>query len=160
MGLSQDQFTQQLSEMPDNASARLWGQGKGALFHEESGPTTPAPFPRAGRSKRRHDYEKPAVKEAIESGVPQPVDPRKLSSTQPSVTRGGVEHYMGDEYKRTGETFADQSNPGNKFPVVYVRQTEPPEALLLSGHHRATAALLRGEQLDAIVTGGDWGERR
>jgi hypothetical protein len=31
----------------------------------------------------------------------------------------GVEYYLGDRYRTTGETYADEHNLGNKHPVVY-----------------------------------------
>ena len=75
------------------------------------------------------------------------VDPRHLHSTQTNITLPGVNYYMGDEYRQTGRTFADMDKAGNRFPVVYTREGQNK---LLSGHHRATAALLRGEQFRAI----------
>ena len=124
-------------------------------------PTAPTPWPNAGRSKSRRDYDPDVVKDAIanpEHHHLQDIDPRDLRSTQPAITRGGVQHYLSDHYDRTGETFADHGNPGNRRPVVYRR--EDGQNLLLSGHHRATAALLQGRPLQAVVVHGPWGPDR
>lgn len=118
----------------------------------------PAPWPRAGRRKHQRDYDQDLVRQALEG--PQEltdVDPRHLHSTQPSITKGGVEYYMGDEYEQTGATFADQGNAGNRFPVVYEREGVN---MLLSGHHRASAALLKGRPLAARKVVGPWGPER
>jgi hypothetical protein len=73
------------------------------------------------------------------------------------VTRSGVEYYSGQEYDRTGETFADNEKAGNRFPVVYSRNDGT--NIILSGHHRATAALLQGRPLRAINPSGGYGTR-
>ena len=148
---------------------QLYGAGIEAHFPTGSSPVQPAPWPRAGRSKARQDYDPEIVKSALMSSPQlQYVDPRNLRSTQPSVTAPGVQHYVDNPaWHQTGETYADQGNPGNRNPVVYNRhETWPPteggkvEPMLLSGHHRGTAALLRGEQLPAIVVDGPWGPPR
>jgi hypothetical protein len=145
------------------ASSRLeraWGShDPGTLFGDA--PSTSAPWPRAGRLKSRQDYDKDLVREVIsdpEHHHMAEIDPRELHATQPSITRAGVAHYLGGDYERTGETFADKHNPGNRRPVVYRR--EDGQNLLLSGHHRATAALLQGRPLRALVIDGPWGPGR
>lgn len=134
---------------------RLYGSGDvDALFNES--PMTAAPFPAAGRVKSRKDYD-PDVVKGVLTNPDHPledVDPRTLHSTQPNVTRAGVQHYMG------GATtpYADQHNVGNTHPVVYDR--EDGTSLLLSGHHRAAAALLQGRPLRARRVAGPWGPPR
>lgn len=127
------------------------------LFGES--PVTPTPWPRAGQLKRRASFDQGVVNEAL-TGPREltRVDPRALHSTQPGITRQGVDYYMGTEYEETGKTFADQGDPGNRYPVVYDR--EDGQSLILSGHHRGAAALLRGEEFDAIRTQGPWGPER
>lgn len=130
----------------------------GAIFGEHHDKAL-VPWPRAGRRKDRADYDK----DVVTRGLSQPaqvedVDPRFLHVTQPHIVRAGVVHYMGDEYDRTGRTFADQGNVGNAFPVVYDR--DDGYRLLLSGHHRATAALLKGRGLAARRFSGPWGPER
>lgn len=122
-------------------------------------PRTTAPWPRAGRRKDQDEYDPEIVRQAL-SGPREleMVDPRTLHSTQPSITRQGVDYYLGPEYKETGRTFADQGNPGNRHPVVYDR--EDGQSLLLSGHHRGAAALLSAEEFGVIRTAGPWGPRR
>ena len=122
------------------------------------GPETVAPWPRAGQSKRRGSFDQGRVDDALRNPVLSEVDPRNLHSTQPSITRQGVDYYMGSEYEETGRTFADQGQAGNRYPVVYSR--EDGQNLALSGHHRAAAALLRGETLRAIHVEGPWGPER
>lgn len=139
-------------------AAGLYGKGYSALFPEGKAPVVSAPWPRAGRSKKLKDYDADIVGRAIRSGVLSEVDPRDLRSTQPSVTAPGVKHYMDGD----AGLYADADRPTNKHPVVYVR-TNPDgsvEKLLLSGHHRATSALLKGEKLKAIVAEGGWGPPR
>jgi hypothetical protein len=121
------------------------------------------PWPAAGRRKSVKDYDKGLVNHVLTHPEEHqmvhvdPTDPN-LRATQPEVTRAGVQHYMGSDYARTGQTFADQHNLENEHPVVYDR--EDGQRLLLSGHHRAAAALLQGKQFTARVVSGPWGESR
>jgi hypothetical protein len=133
-----------------------------ALFGNAS--ETVSPFKVTGASK---GYDKSRVHEALSrdptADEMKHFDPRELEGSQPGIQRGALEHYMGDEYHHTGRTYADQHNPGNKHPVVYsyphpVDGTE--HHVLLSGHHRATAALLRGEPLLAREIKGSLIPRR
>ena len=112
------------------------------------------PWPSAGKTKKGKPFDSAAVEKALS----QPrelvkTDPRRLHATQPGITRDGVEYYMGDEYKNTGTTYADRGNVGNRNPVVYNKPDG--KRLLLSGHHRAGASLLKGEQFDAIHVFGE-----
>lgn len=126
---------------------RAYGSKDTALLFGE-GQTTTTPWPRGGKSKSGPTYDRGAVDKAMQS-PPQldDYDPRKLHATQPSLSRQHVEYYMGDEYKNTGRTSADQGNVGNQFPTVY--HSPNGQRLLLSGHHRAAAALLQGQPLRA-----------
>ena len=164
--LSDRQF--QYPKTPDDPDVDDWTRGQFQRVHEvygtgdisaiAKGPIAPAPWPRASRRKDVQDYDPQVVQSALRDTSPlSEVDPRFLHSTQPSITRGGVEYYMGDEYKQTGTTYAEQHNPGNRFPVVYEREGVN---MLLSGHHRASAALLRGEPLRARKVAGGWGPAR
>jgi hypothetical protein len=136
-----------------------------SLFPDQR-PVASAPWPHAGRRKDRHDVDYDAVRAAIAEPDRhvQDVDPRTLRATQQSVTRAGVDYYRGDEYRRSGKTFADQENPGNKLPFVYSRRSmvpgRPNDEVLLAGHHRASAALINGEQFRAIRIEGDYGAPR
>lgn len=118
-------------------------------------PVTPTPWPRAARDKRRPSFDEGLVEAAVRSPHLRDVDPSALHSTQPGITRQGVDYYMGSRYEQTGETFADKAEPGNRYPVVYAR--EDGQNLILSGHHRAAAALLSGRQLRANLVEGPWG---
>ncbi len=121
----------------------------GAYF--KGAPKAPAPWPSAGRTKSNpRGYDPALVEKALGNPAPhmREMDPRNLHAGQPWVTSEGVHHYMGTDYERTGRTFADQHEAGNRFPVVYT-DTQGRNKIL-SGHHRATAALLQGKQLRAI----------
>ncbi len=137
----------------------LWGANAvDALFR--GNPTGSPPFPRAGRRKDRQDYDREAVRRLLfKSGPPQllEMDPRTLSCTQPGLQRAAAVYYLGNEHKCTGEPYADKSNVGNRHPVIYLR--EDGTNMILSGHHRAAAALLRGELLRARVVEGPWPPR-
>lgn len=147
-------------------SKRLWGAQELEAMFDDS-PSTPAPFRSAGGRRdvksyaqdlvRQHLSRDPANQELVD------FDPRKLKSTQSAVTRTGVEYYLGDRYPTTGETYADQDNPGNKHPVVYSRRKmagEGWEHLILNGHHRAAAALLQEKSLKVRHIVGPWGGPR
>ena len=123
-----------------------------------TGDTRVSPFPSPGRRKDLKDYDEQAVGDAIRGGVTSPVDPATLHSNQPMITRAGVEHYHSG---REG-VFADGHQLANDHPVVYHRETEQgTTSILLSGTHRATAALMKGEPLNVIqVRGGYGGPRR
>jgi hypothetical protein len=117
--------------------------------------TRPTPWQQQGRSKSLQDYDHDVVKKMLQdpSHPLTDVDPRILRSSQPAITRGGVKHYLSDgEHAKTGETFADKGNAGNVHPVVYVHENG--DHVLLSGHHRATAALFEGRPLRARVVHG------
>lgn len=137
---------------------RLWSAGEkgmSTLFGREHGtaPSTGVPFPKQARTSNRLAYFN---QEAINQGVSErhlaELDPRSLMAGQPSITRAGMEYYMGDNYEKTGRTFADHG-AGNQIPVIYESRHPDfgwPERTILSGHHRATAALLRGSPLLAV----------
>jgi hypothetical protein len=112
--------------------------------------TSTTPWPRVGRSKREPLYDRGRVQEALQdpSRHMREVDPRFLHANQPEVTRAGVQYYMRPEYHETGRTFADMHMAGNRYPFVYTKRSG--ENVILSGHHRATAALLHGKQFRAI----------
>lgn len=135
---------------------RAYGSNDPSTLFGDS-PATVAPWPPAGRRKSQKDYEKSKVEAAVlnPDQYRAKVDPRELHATQPSITRAGVAHYL--EHGTTGPLYADSHQAGNREPVVYDREGTK---LLLSGHHRAASALLRGEQFDAVVVKGSWGEPR
>lgn len=145
---------------------RHWGSNDIEGMFPEGAPRSTVPWRQAGRSKTHMDYDPDVVKKAITSPPNvQDIDPRHLRATQPMVTRPGVDYYLNDPtYKETGETFADKSNEGNRFPTVYRRPTmaDPTqtEDVLLTGHHRATADLLRGRPTRGRIITGPWGPPR
>lgn len=119
-------------------------------------PKAGVPWPMGRRSKSEPKFDRAAV--ATELTHPASasrlvdIDPRILSAGQPGVVRSGVAHYLGDTYEKTGQTFADHGDVGNQFPFVVTKRSSSPntpehEHVIISGHHRAAAALLRGERL-------------
>lgn len=144
-----------------------WGSNDLNTMFPENAATTGVPWKRAARSKRRQSYDRSLVEQELSRPVSGPealvdVDPRNLQATQPNITRAGVSHYLKDEYETTGQTFADRGNVGNQFPFVYSRQNAegPPDEMLLSGHHRAAASMLKGKPLRARRIEGPWGAER
>lgn len=144
--------------MPNFRLDTLWDAGEvDVLFDGEL--RRPTPWGSARRSKVLRDYDADALAAAIDVAPNLvEVDPRDLYATQPSVIRSGVTYYLGAEYYASGRTYADYDRAVNRYPVIYRR--EDGQSLILSGHHRATAALLRGRSLLARVAQGGWGARR
>jgi hypothetical protein len=144
---------------------RHWGAGLDSLFpHDEDGPKSSAmtPWAAAGQSKERKSYDEDLVARSITHPHEFPVedvDPRDLRATQPKVIRAGVQHYMNNQSGKTyGEDNGGDRRLGNDMPRIYHR--EDGQKIILSGHHRAAAALLKGEPLRAIVIRGPWGAAR
>lgn len=136
-----------------------------------SGPVGTTPWKTAGSWHGREVYDKDAVQSAVKqvrAGQAHltEVDPRYLYATQPGITRAGVSHYL--EHEEPEASFADTHNSGNKYPVIYKRDNRSGnpdlpdwwnshDHIILSGHHRAAAALLRGEQFKAVLVEGPHG---
>ena len=145
----------------------LYGSGEEGMARLFGGhPTTPVPWQRASMMKKRQPYDSSLVAHELTRPIgPEGlshVDPRHLVATQAGITHAGVQHYMSNQFREHGRTFADQHMLGNQHPFVYAREKPGGghEELLLSGHHRATAALLRGEPLHARRVVGGWGPQR
>lgn len=131
---------------------KAWGSKDiDTLFPDGAAMTVP-PWPRAGSRKDRTDFDTHVVDNAVRERKLVSVDPRNLHSTQGGLTRAGVSHYL-----QSDENYKEGWKAGNKDPVVYDRNGTQ---MLLSGHHRAATALLRGEQFDAVLAKGDWGAPR
>lgn len=143
---------------------RRWGSKDLETVFPNDAPKAIVPLPAAARSKKRESYDKDLVTQRLTSAMTGPedlkeYDPRTLHATQPMVTRAGVAHYLNtDQFEQHGETFADRGNVGNRHPFVYER--EDGQNLLLSGHHRGIAAILKGENLRARSVKGPWGKER
>lgn len=145
--------------------------GSNDLAKIASGPVATPPWKSANSWHGKPLYSKDAVRSAVKEvreGKPHlaDVDPRYLYATQPGLTRHGVDHYLGQH--STEASLADTENSGNKYPVIYKRDNRAgnpdlPEwwndhdHIILSGHHRAAAALLRGEQFKAVLVEGPHG---
>jgi hypothetical protein len=133
-------------------SSALFGSGHSeALFGGSS--VTPAPWPGAGKRKDGSHHNKDLIREHLSKPpVIESIDPRFLHATQPSVVREYVDAYMGpagERYAATGQTVRDQGNIGNQWPTVYQRADGRRD--ILTGHHRASKALLRGESLQGRI---------
>jgi GNAT superfamily N-acetyltransferase len=143
---------------------RHWGGGLESLFpSDEDGPRSVAavPWQQAGMRKDRKTYDENLVARSITHPHEFPiedVDPRDLRATQPKVIRAGVKHYMENPERTYGEDNGGDRRLGNDVPRIYHR--EDGQKIILSGHHRAAAALLKGEPLKAMVIHGGWGEER
>lgn len=131
-------------------------EGMDRLFRTDGGyrPTTVVPFPRQARGSHiRAYFNKDAIEDAVRSRSYEEVDPRSLMNTQSSVTDAGMRYYMGNDYDLTGKTWKDHG-AGNAVPIIY--EAEHPhfgwsERSILTGHHRATADLLKGRPLRAVL---------
>lgn len=127
------------------------------LFDREDGgaPTAGVPFPHQSRMSNRLAYfDQGSIADALRDPNRHiaEIDPRSLMAGQPSITHAGMRYYMGSDYERTGRTYADQHS-GN-IPMVYEAQHPHfgwMERTIHGGHHRATAALLRGEPFRAVL---------
>lgn len=139
---------------PHNGGGSLPGGARGgggdidSLFKGAS--QIVAPFPSAGRRKGE---SKIPPRDVIEAALKNPkltqVDPKTVKTQQGFVTREGVAYYLTPKYKQTGETYADPTDRGNRFPMVWKKPNG--DMVLLSGNHRFTAALIEGRMQDAIV---------
>jgi len=110
----------------------------------------PAPWPSAPSTKvQRLGYDPQKVREQAPEAPLEQVDPEPLHSSQPWILKQHVEYYSTDHYKQTGETASDKGSDLNKFPTVYDRKDG--KRVIVSGHHRAAAALLQGQQFPARV---------
>ena len=140
---------------PDN---KFWGQGVEVMF-PNGALTVPAPFPSVGKHKKLKPYVQSIVDDGLKSGTTTKIDPRTLHTMQPGVTRDGVGHYIDST---DGALFDQTASATNDQPLVYIRDegNGRERAILLTGNHRAAAALAKGEQLDAIVVKGPWGPPR
>lgn len=109
-----------------------------------------APFPSAGRRKGESKLPpRELIEEALRNPKLTAVDPKTVKTQQGFVTREGVAYYLTPKYKQTGETFADPTDRGNRFPMVWKKPSG--DMVILSGNHRFTAALIEGRPQQAIV---------
>lgn len=151
-------------DLPPPATSRapeLWGRNDLGLVFPDRGygpsPSALTPWPPAAKRRPHGQFDPAPVRAALLDPPPTTlVDPRSLHSTQPGLQYPAADYYLNDEaYNETGRTFADGAQAGNRVPVVY-RRPGPfgEQLLLLSGHHRGLAALLKGQPLEAVVVEG------
>lgn len=136
---------------------RAWDTHELAVMFPDEASVTVVPWPAVVRPLRTED-ERDLLRALL--AVPPradqfaDLDPRTLSGSQGWVTRAGVAYYLHeDTYRRSGRTYADQFKIGNKYPVVHQCGND---LVILSGHHRAAAALLNGEPLRARRVQAEW----
>jgi hypothetical protein len=132
-------------------SEQFYGAGSTERLFPNDALKSPVPWPQAHPTKTHRYYDPRKVDEALSNpeAHQRPVDPRGLHATQPEVTRAGVDHYMSG----AKDLYADAHSPGNQHPVVFHDETLSRD-VLLSGHHRAATALLRGEQFNPVYVSG------
>jgi hypothetical protein len=120
----------------------------------ETADKTTVPWQTAAKSRTGPSYDKSLVDEELSSPSTHVFgfDPRKLHATQPWVTKEGTRHYL--RHGTSGPLYADKDNVGNYMPLVYVHRNTG-QMRLLSGHHRATAALIKGQELPARYVIGE-----
>ena len=124
---------------------RYWGCGDlDALFGEHS--QVIAPWPRAPRHKSQPAFDRTEIGQLLRRPVDlAEIDPRDLWSSQPWVLRRHADHYLTGRWERTGKISADGHAELNQFPVVVLDHCQ--RSVIVSGHHRATAALVEGRPL-------------
>jgi hypothetical protein len=145
---------------PDLATARANRAVKNKANVHPTGPPLRSDLggksPLPPHTTYRQDLVHEAVRGIVRGQVhPEMIDPVHLHQTQSGITLAGVSHYVHHpDYWETGDTFADQHQSGNRVPIVYER-TNPSgghrERFLLSGHHRAAAAVGLGSPLLAHI---------
>lgn len=122
----------------------VWGEA-------EPKPVAHVPLRRAATRPLSHVVDTTIV-ETVLGSLDRPrrlVDPSELWASQYGVTRAGVDYYLNEpRYRRTAWTWADQWKRINREVVVWAKAPEGPQ--LLSGHHRTTVALLRGEPIEVV----------
>lgn len=112
---------------------------------------TSVPWQQMNRFK---PYDKPMVGKIVEgpsdTSSMRTFDPRMLHANQPSLVVAPFLHY----FNREPGLARDKEQVGNLHPFVYIHRGTGVHRLL-SGHHRAAAALLRGKPLHAKYAIGD-----
>jgi hypothetical protein len=138
-----------------NRAARGFGQDDLDALFPDGAPVTVVPWARSSLRLSWQPVEAAQVRALLalppRSAQFCDLDPRDLSASQQGLVRAGVAYYRIGEYERSGRTYADQFALGNKYPVVLRSRGE---LVVLSGHHRAAAALLRAEPLRARLVSG------
>ena len=132
-----------------HASIRLLN----SLF--KGAPKIAAPWPRRGGLRGVPRVDPALVAGVLASpAVLAEVDPTTLNANQSWIVAEHVAYYLTDQWHVTGRTSADQWEIMNRFPLVLPDYRGRPT--IMAGHHRAAAAMLRGEPLVARVTPGSW----
>lgn len=106
-------------------------------------PTTRLFLPGSASSRREIPQD---ATHGFKSWEVHDIDPRNLVGTQDGLQSGALSHYLSDEYKDRGRLFDTSRGEDNDHPVVVGFQRRN---FIMTGHHRAAAALLNGEPLKA-----------
>lgn len=134
-------------------AAKLWGKGKAAL-------SAINPWPEKGgkiedvKKFGKVQYDRPGLAKALLEREKHTIefDPRRIDyASQPGITKAGVEHYM--DHPDEPFSGAGAKKPGNIDPVIF-HDLDTGKNTILSGHHRATAALLSGRTMRAVYYEG------
>lgn len=120
--------------------------GKPEYYHYRGGCTLPLPC--YGSPKGQYDPDIVMAQTTGRKNIER-VDPRTLTGTQIGVTKQGMNHYLSAEYEKSGITFADHQMESNEIPLVYFRSDGV--RLILTGHHRSVAALVKGKMLECVA---------
>jgi hypothetical protein len=143
-----------MRQEPFHQAHRMHGKGVDAMF--SGGKPLAKPWTGNRVGGRRQELIQAHIIGGMKGFAhPENVDPRWLHMSQDAVTSHIVRHYAENpEYRETGMTHSDQGNVGNRIPLVYQR-AEHGDRTILSGHHRAAAALAQGKPLRALVVRDD-----
>lgn len=124
-----------------------------SIADRETIPWNRAPL---GSAKKSIPYDKGLVSSELSHPIREArvkdFDPRHVMGTQPWILSGATRHYL--EGGRNAPLYSDQDQVGNQMPFVYVHKGSG-ELRLLAGHHRASAALIKGEPLTARYAIGE-----
>lgn len=125
--------------------------GRAHAFHSETGQARTYTFsPTArlflpGSAAARREVPAEAMHGSNHWQV-EPMDPRELTGTQDGLQGAALSHYLSDDYRKGGHLFDKSRGADNDIPTVVGFQRRK---FLMTGHHRAAAALLKGEPLQA-----------
>lgn len=141
-----------MSSGTSDSRAAWWGCGDLDLCFKGAAKTI-VPWPSAGR--RKGEPRTPdATVEHLLTAPPRlrEVDPRTLSASQPWVLRTHTGYYLTGEWELTGRTAADMHSPANRYPTFGERRGQ---LVIITGHHRSLAALIRGQPVLARIVATD-----
>lgn len=158
------------NDMRDHNAAALLGVGdeigRAALFGSAAKfegrkvaaitmrPTTSVPYAQGKANVDWDRTEKHNTVPAVEVPVEQLTT---IKASQPGIQHGALRHYLSQEQfggpEKSKDVFAKNDGVSNNHPVFFENQ-DTGERVILSGHHRTTAALISGSPIRARVVRG------